>query len=107
MNPTSPLPLIGIASLWALAGCSIDSTTSVDRPEAHVAMASMQDTRPAPKEAGLPVPGIELEPGRFALVVTDPQVDFLSTKGVTWAVVGASVGEERNGREHRSAVQHG
>jgi nicotinamidase-related amidase len=32
-----------------------------------------------------------LEPGRFALVVTDPQIDFLSPDGVTWGVVGASV----------------
>jgi nicotinamidase-related amidase len=28
---------------------------------------------------------------RTALVITDPQVDFLSPKGVTWGVVGASV----------------
>ncbi len=28
---------------------------------------------------------------RTALVVTDPQIDFLSPKGVTWGVVGKSV----------------
>jgi nicotinamidase-related amidase len=30
---------------------------------------------------------------RTALVVTDPQIDFLSPKGVTWGVVGESVQE--------------
>jgi nicotinamidase-related amidase len=32
-----------------------------------------------------------VEPGRTALVITDPQVDFLSPKGATWGVVGKSV----------------
>ena len=42
-------------------------------------------------KAGLPDPGMEVEPGRTALVITDPQNDFLSPKGVTWGVVGKSV----------------
>lgn len=44
-------------------------------------------------EAGaqLPNPGMEVEPGRTALLVTDPQNDFLSPDGVTWGVVGKSV----------------
>lgn len=41
----------------------------------------------------LPVPGIELTRGDTALVVTDPQVDFLSPDGVSWGVVGTSVTE--------------
>ncbi|MEN8131673.1 MAG: cysteine hydrolase [Pseudomonadota bacterium] len=41
--------------------------------------------------AALPDPGMEIEKGRTALVVTDPQIDFLSPKGVTWGVVGKSV----------------
>jgi nicotinamidase-related amidase len=41
--------------------------------------------------AQLPDPGLEVEPGRTALVVTDPQNDFLSPDGVTWGLVGASV----------------
>ncbi len=32
-----------------------------------------------------------VEPGKTALVVTDPQNDFLSPKGVTWGVVGKNV----------------
>ena len=41
--------------------------------------------------AALPDPGMEIVKGRTALVVTDPQNDFLSPKGVTWGVVGKSV----------------
>ena len=41
--------------------------------------------------AALPDPGMKVVRGRTALVVTDPQNDFLSPKGVTWGVVGKSV----------------
>jgi len=40
---------------------------------------------------GLPNPGMKIESGKTALLVTDPQNDFLSPDGVTWGVVGASV----------------
>lgn len=45
------------------------------------------------EEAGaqLPNPGFDIDPGRTALVVTDPQNDFLSPNGVAWGVVGKSV----------------
>jgi len=42
-------------------------------------------------QAGLPNPGMVVEPGETALVLTDPQNDFLSPEGVTWGVVGKSV----------------
>ena len=45
--------------------------------------------------AGLPDPGIEIDASNTALVITDPQNDFLSPDGVTWGVVGESV-EENN-----------
>ncbi len=41
----------------------------------------------------LPNPGMTIDPHRTALVVTDPQNDFLSEDGVTWGVVGNSVTE--------------
>ena len=41
--------------------------------------------------AALPDPGVVIVPGRTALLITDPQNDFLSPKGVTWGVVGESV----------------
>ena len=43
--------------------------------------------------AALPDPGVEIVPGRTALVITDPQVDFLSPDSVVWGVVGKSVTE--------------
>ncbi len=43
--------------------------------------------------AALPDPGMDIVPGRTALVITDPQNDFLSPKGVAWGVVGKSVTE--------------
>ena len=44
-----------------------------------------------PETPGLPPSNMELDFPRVALVVTDPQIDFLSEKGVTWSLVGASV----------------
>ncbi|MCU7797842.1 MAG: cysteine hydrolase [Candidatus Thiodiazotropha sp. (ex Semelilucina semeliformis)] len=41
--------------------------------------------------AALPVPGFKIDPARTAVVITDPQNDFLSPDGVTWGVVGKSV----------------
>ncbi|MBW8035586.1 MAG: cysteine hydrolase [Planctomycetes bacterium] len=41
----------------------------------------------------LPDPGMEILLDRTALVITDPQNDFLSPEGVTWGVVGKSVQE--------------
>ena len=43
--------------------------------------------------AELPDPGVTIAEGRTALLITDPQNDFLSPKGVTWGVVGKSVTE--------------
>jgi nicotinamidase-related amidase len=48
---------------------------------------------PGISSADLPNPGMEAVKGRTALVVTDPQNDFLSPKGVAWGVVGKSVTE--------------
>ena len=41
--------------------------------------------------AALPDPGVTIVPGRTALLITDPQNDFLSPEGVTWGVVGKNV----------------
>ncbi|MDG1904729.1 MAG: cysteine hydrolase [Arenicella sp.] len=42
-------------------------------------------------QAALPDSGMEIVKGRTAILITDPQVDFLSPKGVTWGVVGKNV----------------
>lgn len=46
-----------------------------------------------PTNPALPATGVRLELTRAALVVIDPQVDFLSEEGVSWPFVGESVRE--------------
>ncbi len=46
-----------------------------------------------PAFAQLPDTGMTITQGNTALVITDPQNDFLSPEGVTWGVVGESVTE--------------
>ena len=57
--------------------------------------ATAQQANPyaAPAEPALPPSNMKLDLSRTALVVTDPQVDFLHPDGVTWGVIGASVTE--------------
>ncbi len=53
--------------------------------------------------AALPDPGVTIVPGRTALLITDPQNDFLSPDGVTWGVVGESVTKNKT-VEHIDAL---
>jgi nicotinamidase-related amidase len=53
------------------------------------AESAAQPSSPAPQE--VPVTTLSFDPANTALVITDPQNDFLSPDGVTWGVVGASV----------------
>ena len=59
----------------------------------------------------MPGTDFRLNRERAALVVTDPQVDFLSPDGVTWKVVGESVKEQNTvenlGRLFRAAKDSG
>jgi pimeloyl-ACP methyl ester carboxylesterase/nicotinamidase-related amidase len=43
------------------------------------------------EDAPIPRPGMSLVKGRVAVVITDPQNDFLTTAGVAWGAVGQSV----------------
>ena len=60
-----------------------------------------------PADPALPPSTMALEKGRAALLVVDPQIDFLSPDGVSWGVVGESVTEhnvvENLGRLFRAA----
>ena len=38
---------------------------------------------------------MRLDLRRTALVVIDPQIDFMSPKGASWSIVGESVTEQR------------
>jgi nicotinamidase-related amidase len=46
-----------------------------------------------PAQPGLPQTDMIVAASDTAIVITDPQIDFLSPDGVTWAVVGESVTE--------------
>ena len=70
-----------------------------------------EDPYAEPAEPALPPSTMELDPARAALVVTDPQIDFLSPDGVTWGVVGESVQRnntvENIGRLFKAAKEAG
>lgn len=51
------------------------------------------DKYATPANSVLPQSDMELDLTHTALVVSDPQIDFLSPAGVTWGVVGESVTE--------------
>ncbi len=52
---------------------------------------AQDDPYAEPENPGLPPSNMEIDFSRVALVVTDPQIDFLSPDGVTWGLVGNSV----------------
>ncbi|WP_424137102.1 cysteine hydrolase [Roseomonas chloroacetimidivorans] len=58
----------------------------------------MQPRNPAyadPPNPALPMVGMDLDLSRTALLVTDPQIDFLSPRGAAWSVFGESITEHR------------
>ncbi len=70
-----------VVTTLALAG------TAVGVGRAHAAVDPYAD----PAKPALPQTDMAVTFANTALVVTDPQIDFLSPKGVTWKVVGESV----------------
>ncbi len=69
------------------AAAAVGGPSAAATPEARALYAD-------PEEPGLPQMDMEIVPGRTALVVVDPQVDFLDENGVAWGVVGESVSEQ-------------
>ncbi|MEV5493288.1 cysteine hydrolase [Streptomyces bobili] len=53
--------------------------------------SSSADLYAEPSEPALPASGFRLDPSRTALVITDPQIDFLSPDGATWEIFGGSI----------------
>jgi nicotinamidase-related amidase len=70
---------VGVTAAAAAVGASGRAAEAADDPYAP------------PENPALPPSDMTLDLKRTALVVTDPQVDFLSPDGVTWGVVGESV----------------
>jgi nicotinamidase-related amidase len=72
------------------------AATAVAGAAATVAMTGRTEAAGAnpykdPAKPALPQTDMPISLKSTALVVTDPQIDFLSPKGVTWGVVGKSV----------------
>lgn len=81
--------IITIGTLVVIAAAATQLASSQDKKATiHYVNAPRED-------APIPRPGMNLAKGRVALVVTDPQNDFLNPKGVAWGVVGQSVTENR------------
>ncbi len=71
-----------LLSLALLTACQATPTAEDSQPQEATAMAE------APE-----VPSMQIDVGVTALVITDPQNDFLSPEGATWALVGKNVTE--------------
>jgi nicotinamidase-related amidase len=79
--------MAGTAAGIAVAAAGTAATAAAATEQARSLYAD-------PDKPGLPQVDMSIETGRTALVVTDPQIDFLSKDGVTWGVVGESVTEQ-------------
>lgn len=77
------------AGAAALAGTALAMGTGAGTASAA------EDPYADPAKPALPKSDVTVTLKNTALVITDPQIDFLSPKGVTWKVVGKSV--EKNG----------
>jgi len=78
--------------LTGLAGAAVATVVSAAQPAtANAPVSPYAD----PRNRFLPDPGMRLDPRRTALVVIDPQIDFMSPKGASWSIVGESVTEQR------------
>ena len=84
----------GVSRREALLGAGIAAVAGVIAIPTG-AEAQNADPYAAPAKPALPPSDMVLRKGSVALVVTDPQIDFLSPDGVTWGVVGESVTEHR------------
>ncbi len=60
---------------------------------AHAEASRPATAKTPPVNDGLPMPGFIVTRDGTAIVITDPQNDFLSPEGVTWGVVGQSITE--------------
>ena len=74
------------------AGATAAAATTAGIPIGKAQAAGLEKYAD-PANPLLPPSNMVLDMERVALVVTDPQVDFLSPTGVTWEVVGESVTE--------------
>lgn len=77
--------------------------TQASRRTASLALLILLSGLFATATAQLPNPGLEIDESNTAVVITDPQNDFLSPDGATWGVIGKSV-EANNTVENLETV---
>jgi nicotinamidase-related amidase len=75
--------LAGATAATAIAAVSVGGAKAADGSYAD------------PKNSSLPKAEMKLHVERAALVVIDPQIDFLSPKGAAWSILGESVTEHK------------
>ncbi len=79
---------MGMGKMGMGESSQIENTALAENQDVVVATAHTP-----PLNDGLPMPGFKITRGTTALMVTDPQNDFLSPEGSAWGVVGKSVTE--------------
>jgi nicotinamidase-related amidase len=89
-NPTSHNASTGLSRREALTALGAATATLVGT---GAAQAQTLSPYADPAEPGLPPSDMELDLPRTAIVIVDPQIDFLREDGVAWGVVGESVKE--------------
>lgn len=80
-----------LAGLGLAAGAGVAMAAGA----AGAATGAAREKYADPADPALPRMDMEIDLGNTALVVTDPQIDFLSPDGVSWGVVGKSVEEQQ------------
>jgi nicotinamidase-related amidase len=89
----------GVSRRQALRTGLAATAAAVAVTAATTGASAQTDPYAEPAEPALPPSDMTLDLKRTALVVTDPQIDFLSPDGVTWGVVGQSV-------QHHNTVEN-
>jgi nicotinamidase-related amidase len=84
---------LGASAEAASAGPSDTGTQASGNSAAGASSTSAQDPYADPVKPYLPQITMSLDLSRTALVIIDPQVDFLSPKGMAWEAFGASITE--------------
>lgn len=79
--------IAALACCAVLPACAAQSTEIAETPSMNPAYAD-------PIEPALPQTQMNFELANTAVVITDPQIDFLDPSGVAWGAVGASVEEQ-------------
>ena len=93
------------------AGDEISDESSLQAQDTKATIHYINGPR---EDSPIPRPGMTLVKGQVAVVITDPQNDFLSPKGVTSGIVGKSVTENNTveqemptqSEENNQVIQH-